>query len=98
MDILVHEKLFEEESAVRLFRALTALESMIGAEALDAILIGFDAAASASAGVLSFGSEVLAAGHKICTSMKFHEVFRCRRARVRVHKARCAVFICFLFH
>eukprot|EP00913_Durusdinium_trenchii_P021731 g20417.t1 len=56
-------------SALRLFRALSALESMMGADALDAVLTGMDAAASASAGILSVGSGVLAAGAGVLDSV-----------------------------
>ncbi|CAK9020277.1 unnamed protein product [Durusdinium trenchii] len=69
MDILVEEQVLEEGSALRLFRALSALESMMGADALDAVLTGMDAAASASAGILSVGSGVLAAGAGVLDSV-----------------------------
>ncbi|OLQ14752.1 hypothetical protein AK812_SmicGene1065 [Symbiodinium microadriaticum] len=42
MEILIHEGVLEESSASRLFRALTALDSMLGTDVLDALLIGMD--------------------------------------------------------
>eukprot|EP00434_Breviolum_minutum_P003157 symbB.v1.2.002778.t1/scaffold141.1/size300911/29 len=70
MDILVQENVLEDASALRLFRALSALESLLGAEALDAgaVLTGMDAAASATAGVMGLGSGVIAAGASVMDS------------------------------
>ncbi|CAE7701474.1 unnamed protein product, partial [Symbiodinium sp. CCMP2456] len=42
MEILIQEGILEESSASRLFRALTALDSMLGTDVLDALLIGMD--------------------------------------------------------
>eukprot|EP00435_Cladocopium_sp_Y103_P074863 s15_g51.t2 len=69
MDILVQENVLEEASALRLFRALSALESILGADALEAVLTGMDAAASATAGIMDLGSGMMAAGASVLDSV-----------------------------
>lgn len=69
MDILVQENVLEEASALRLFRALSALESILGGEALEAVLTGMDAAASATAGIMDLGSGMMAAGASVLDSV-----------------------------
>ncbi|CAJ1328069.1 unnamed protein product [Effrenium voratum] len=67
--ILVRDEIMEELSALRLGRALTALDSMLGTETLDAVLTGMDAAVSVGSGVLGVGSGILAAGANVLDSL-----------------------------
>eukprot|EP00438_Fugacium_kawagutii_P028033 Skav208413 [mRNA] locus=scaffold2953:124846:125970:+ [translate_table: standard] len=69
MNILVQENVLEDASALRLFRALSALESILGTDTLDAVLTGMDGCASATAGLVDLGSGVMSAGASVLDSV-----------------------------
>lgn len=59
----------ESHRPCRLFRALSALESILGTDTLDAVLTGMDGCASATAGLVDLGSGVICAGANVWDSV-----------------------------